>query len=99
MIGDFFRNFKEGFESVIDTAQDKVHSRIGMIESRVSRVFYKLKRKVYRGVFELLFFSISIVFLFVGLVLFLSRFFALDLVIIGFALLALYIGLMLRIMK
>lgn len=98
-LGEFFKNFTEGFKSIVDTAENRFHDRVRAIESRIMKVFFRIRRKVYKSVFEILFFSISIVFLFIGLALFLSRYFPLDLVVIGFALFALYIGLILRMTK
>ena len=96
---DFFKNFSDGFKSIAGSAENGFHRRVREIEIIVTRAFLRLKRKVFRGLFEMLFFSIGVVFAFVGFTLLLSKYFTLDLVIIGFSVLAFYIGFMLRIMK
>jgi len=94
-----FQSFKEGFDSVMDIAENKLEGRMRGLERRIGQVFARFKRRIYKSVFEMVFWILSVVLLFGGLSLFLSRFFPLDLVIIGFGLLSIYIALIVRMIK
>ncbi|MBI2144737.1 hypothetical protein HYU18_00265 [Candidatus Woesearchaeota archaeon] len=66
------------------------------IEGAVSQKVSSLKRKVMLAGVEFLLYSLSIVFLAVGSVLFISRFFPLDLVLLVAGTILLYVGLLTR---
>jgi len=98
-IGSVFKNFVEGFTSIVDSAESKFNRRIESLEYKVIGMINKVKKKIYRSVFEIMFIGFGTVLLFIGAILFLSRYFSLDLVVIGFGVLALYVGLMFKLVK
>ena len=65
---------REFFRDVVGTIRDLVNEG----ERRVTHSFYRMKRRLFRFAMELLLFSIAIVFVLVGGVLVLNRFFPIE---------------------
>jgi hypothetical protein len=62
----------------IENVKDIIQSLVRTGERRVTMSFYNFKRKIFRFALEFLMFSISIIFILLGGVLLLDKYFALE---------------------
>lgn len=76
------QDFIDGFMHTFQQAQDAVTGGIDRVQDAVVTQFYQMKRSLFRSVIELLLVGISIIFIMIGAVLFLDRYFSLDLVML-----------------
>lgn len=69
---------KDFFQNIVSVIRDVVHEG----ERRVTYSFYNIKKKIFRFAVELLIFSAAIIFILVGAVLVLDRFFPIEYVLL-----------------
>ncbi len=77
-----FQDFIDGFMHTFQQTQDAITGGIDRVQKTVIAQFYQMKRSFFRSVIELLLVGVSIIFIMIGAVLFLDRYFSLDLVLL-----------------
>ncbi len=73
----------EGFQMMTSLAEN--------VDRAVTAQLYRAKRSVFRSAVQLVLFLLAVGFIVVGIVLFLMRFFSVDIVLVVFGLVLLYI--------
>lgn len=91
MIGEILKSLSGGFLDIAERTESGFRKAISILEERAELMIRRIKRKIFKLVFELIFFSAGIILLLAGLLLFLKRFLPLDIVLIGVGIICLYI--------
>ncbi|MGM5488956.1 MAG: hypothetical protein ACQESG_08505 [Nanobdellota archaeon] len=76
------KDFLDGFMHTFQQTQDALANRVEQVQHQIVAQFYQMKRNVFKSLIELMLILVSIAFILVGAVLFLDRFFSLDLVLL-----------------
>lgn len=77
----------------------KVKAASDNINRKIAHQIHKAKRKFVRSIIELFLFLVGVLFLLIGLVLLLSRFFPLEYVLLVFGAIILYLALLVQKLK
>ena len=88
-------SFTEGFKMFFG----KTENLFKTIERRVDFHIAAFQKKLMKTLFSLFFLLIGLTFIIVGIVLFLNRYFSMDVIILVAGLLLLYLGLMVRMLR
>ncbi|MBU0627753.1 MAG: hypothetical protein KKC75_01065 [Nanoarchaeota archaeon] len=91
MIRDILKNLSDGFLNIAEKTESGFKRAVSILEDRAELMLRRIKKKVFRLVFEVIFFSAGIVLLLAGVLLFLKRFLPADIVLIGAGIVCLYI--------
>jgi hypothetical protein len=94
-IGDKMKGFLDGVNAGMGKADKMVDKIMNKIEFRINKV----KKKMLSGLLQIGFVLVGMLLLILGLILFLTRFFNLDLILIVAGLALLYVAVMLSWMK
>jgi hypothetical protein len=96
---EIFQKLGEGVFSFINKAEDNFESRVAHLERRLELKLENFRRQLFKTAFELLFLVLSILLLLFGAIIFLTRFFPIDMVLFGAGLVCLYIIFLIRLLK
>ena len=83
-----FGSFAEKSKAIADSIQG--------LEKRIDYNIKMLKKRLFAGAFEFLFFLVGVVFLVAGAVLFFSRYYPIDAVLAAAGILCLYVAIVFR---
>lgn len=84
-----FTSFAKGFGSVFGGLKDFFNETVHDVEARVQDSLFAFKRMVFRSMIEFIMITFSVAFVLVGGVMFISRYLALDIVLLVVGLLLL----------
>lgn len=94
----FFEIIEKIF-NMFQHTEERIEKFMQRLEQKIEMKILGFKKKLFRSVFELMFFMISILLIVSGTVLFFTRFFPVDVVLFIGGGVSLYIALMLNWMK
>lgn len=98
-IGSIIDNIYSGFSGFLGKIDNEFRKTVDILEAKTDLIFRKIKKKMFRVIFEGVFFVASLSFLLLGAVLFFRRFFPLDLVLVAAGVLCLYALMLFRWLK
>jgi len=92
---ELLKGFSEGFGSVVNKTEARFDRVITNFERKLNARLARIKRKIFATFFQLLILGISFTLLTLGAILFLTRFFSLDIILLVSGILLLYVAVIL----